>query len=70
MAPAIPDCNDFHLQGPHLSCSAPSWRDHLRATLAALPPERRRELRAYASPFAAAATLQPNTFPAAPLLDL
>ncbi len=70
MAPAIPDCNGFHLQGPHLSCSAPSWRDHLRASLAALPPERRRELRAYASPFAAAATLQPDASLAEPLLDL
>ncbi|MEB3193727.1 MAG: aminotransferase class I/II-fold pyridoxal phosphate-dependent enzyme [Cyanobacteriota bacterium] len=42
----------------------------MRTSLAALPPERRRQLRAYVSPDAAAATLQPDATPAPPLLDL
>jgi 8-amino-7-oxononanoate synthase len=52
------------------------WRQELTASLAALPPERRRQLRPYAcaggaSPNAAGATLQPDArLPTAPLLDL
>ena len=48
------------------------WREQLRTSLAALPPERLRQLRAYASPNAAA-SLQPqpaDAAPVAPLLDL
>jgi 8-amino-7-oxononanoate synthase len=68
----------FSTPGP-LSRSAPesespgtgsTWRDHLRASLAALPPERLRQLRPYATTLA---SLQPHPddgAPAAPLLDL
>jgi len=52
--------------------TGPSWRDHLRASLATLPPERLRQLRPYASP-ATPASLQPHpadAATAAPLLDL
>jgi len=52
-----------------------SWHQKLQAALTALPPERLRQLRPYASPPDAAASLQPQASgsaaaPAAPLLDL
>ncbi|MEY4354237.1 MAG: hypothetical protein RLZZ609_2478 [Cyanobacteriota bacterium] len=71
-AARAPDASSHHCPGE--PGEPPSWRQELRASLAALPPERLRQLRPYACASGATAELLPHppdsATPAAPLLDL